>query len=252
MYNYFVVWRPNIYLRKPTDVSLKKSSLPATARPADRAYSHIRQDILRGQAPPGAHLKEEELALALGVSRSPVRDALRRLAGEGLVRIERDRGTYVTRFDADEIDEIFYLRAALEGYGAARAIKHLVPADLAALESLARDMEKLEHVRHLDLDRFSALNNAFHQRILAASRSARLNAMVSPLIDVPIVMLKQQSWRGKVNVAQSNAQHREIIAALSARDPIWARTRMQSHIISTRPRNANGAQDVTTAEIEVL
>lgn len=220
------------------------------SRPADHAYDSIRESILRGQVAPGSHLKEEDLAAQLAVSRSPIRDALRRLAGEGLVRIERDRGTYVSQFAADEIDEIFQLRAALEGYGAARAVKHIKAADIDALYGLAGEMEALEKRKRPDLDRFTLLNNQFHQRILAAARSSRLAAMVGPLIDVPIVMLKEHNWHGKVNIAQSNAQHREIIAALTARDPIWARTRMHAHIISTRPRNAIGATE--SAPLDML
>src|SRR5262245_66220378 len=88
-------------------------------RPADKAYSWIRNRIFAGGFAPGTHLKETELAGRIGVSRSPVRDALRRLSGEGLVAMERDRGTYVNEFSREEIEEIFELRDALEAYGAA-------------------------------------------------------------------------------------------------------------------------------------
>jgi DNA-binding GntR family transcriptional regulator len=224
-----------------------------SARPADVAYARIREMILRGRFTPGAHLKEEELAALLGVSRSPVRDALRRLAGDGLVRIERDRGTYVRRFDEDEIDEIFQLRAALEAWGASRAAARIEADALGRLESLADDMEKLERRRGApDLDRFAFLNNAFHETILAAARSPRLQAMAMSLIDVPIVMLKQHNWGRNVNVPGSNAQHREIIAALRARDPIWARTRMHAHIISTRPRPAGDGAAPPPAPIDFV
>ena len=67
--------------------------------------------------------------------------------------------------------------------------------------------------------------------------------MLLPLIDVPLVLLKHHNWHGRVNVARSNEQHREIVQALRAGDPIWARTRMQAHIISTRPRVADGGID---------
>lgn len=217
-----------------------QSDVPSVpSRPADLAYESLRMLILQGRFTPGAHLKEEELAARLGVSRTPLRDALRRLAGDGLVRIERDRGTYVRHFEPEEIDEIFQLRAALEAYGASRAAAAMEDAVLAQLESLAAEMEKLERRRGSpDLDRFALLNNDFHRAILAASRSARLMQMVTPLIDVPLVMLKQHNWQADVDIPQSNAQHRELIAALRARDPIWARTRMHAHIISTRPRSS--------------
>lgn len=205
--------------------------------------------MLRGTFEPGAHLKEEELAARLGVSRTPLRDALRRLAGDGLVTIERDRGAYVKRFEPEEIDEIFQLRAALEAYGASRAAAAIDEAGLARLEALAAQMEQLERRRGApDLDAFARLNNEFHREILLASRSTRLTQMVGPLIDVPLVMLKQHNWRGNVNIPQSNVQHRELIAALRAHDPIWARTRMHAHIISTRPRT----RDQAGAPLDVL
>jgi DNA-binding GntR family transcriptional regulator len=225
----------------------------APSRPADKAYAQLRELIVRGRFEPGAHLKEEELAARFAVSRSPIRDALRRLAGEGLVRVERDRGTYVKAFGPEEIDEIFQLRAALEGYGASRAVRGIDATALARLETLAGDMERLERSRGTpDLDRFTALNNDFHRTILAAARSARLQEMVLPLIEMPVLMLKHHNWRGKVNVRLSNLQHREIIAALAARDPIWARTRMHAHIISTRPRQPAAAPAPEDAPLDVL
>jgi DNA-binding GntR family transcriptional regulator len=177
------------------------------------------------------------------VSRTPVRDALRRLAGEGLVVTERERGTYVAAFSPQEVDDIFQLRAALEGYGAALAVKRISAADITRLEQLAARMEALVGNRKsgVDLTRFAALNNAFHHVILDAAGSRRLSTMLGPLIDIPIVLLKHYNWRGRVDPGRSNVQHREIIDAFKARDAIWARTRMQSHIISTRPRGADGS-----------
>lgn len=228
-----------------------------TQRPADRAYEWIRTRIFTGEFSPGTHLKEEELATRLGASRSPVRDALRRLAGEGLVVIERERGTYVASFSPDEVDEIFRLRSALEAYGAGLAARRATAEQLTQLQALADEMERLAIAGTPNLDRFLVANNEFHRLILAAAGTTRLAAMLGPLIDIPVLLLKHHNWHGKVNIGQSNTQHREIIEALVARDPIWARTRMHAHIISTRPRPQNdpggtGASDADTLPLDIL
>ncbi|MDP1908712.1 MAG: GntR family transcriptional regulator [Hyphomicrobium sp.] len=221
-------------------------------RPADLAYAWVSERIYNGTFTPGAHLKEAELASGIGVSRTPVRDALRRLAGEGLVVTERERGTYVASFSAQEVDDIFQLRAALEGYGAALAVKRIGAAEIARMEELASQMEALTAAKGagggrggkgggVDLARLTALNNAFHRVILDAAGSRRLAAMLGPLIDIPVLLLKHYNWHGRVDPERSNRQHREIIDAFRAGDPIWVRTRMQSHIISTRPRGSDGA-----------
>jgi len=227
---------------RPKSLPSENEATPVQ-RPADRAHDWIRSRIFSGEFLPGTHLKEEDLAARLGASRSPVRDALRRLAGEGLVVIERERGTYVARFSPDEVDEIFRLRAALEAYGAGLAARRATAGQLEQLQALADEMDRLAAARDPNLDRFLVANNEFHRLILAAAGTTRLAAMLGPLIDIPVLLLKHHNWHGKVNVDQSNTQHREIIEALVARDPIWARTRMHAHIISTRPR----AQDAPDA-----
>jgi DNA-binding GntR family transcriptional regulator len=205
-------------------------------RPADRAYAWMRERILSGAFAPRAHLKEEELAARIGTSRTPVRDALRRLAGEGLVAMERDRGTYVAEFSREEIEEIFVLRAGLEAYAAALAARRISPAQLARLERLAGEMEAQAR-REERYTRFAALNNDFHLTVLEAARSPRLASLLRPLVNIPIVLLKHYNWQpGRVDIARSNRDHRELIEALRARDPARARARMHTHVVSRRPR----------------
>jgi DNA-binding GntR family transcriptional regulator len=224
-----------------------KARPEAAARPADRTYAWIRDRIFAGKFAPGTHLKETDLASRLGVSRSPVRDALRRLAGEGLVAMERDRGTYVNEFSREEIDEIFHLRAALEGYSAALAAHRMESGVIEQLEALADKMEALERRKRGNggdaFARFALLNNEFHLAILAAAKSPRLETLLDPLLSIPVFLLKHYNWRGgEVDIHRSNVEHRELIEALRVRDSVWARTRMHAHIISRRPRyNGNGS-----------
>lgn len=227
---------------------------PNPARPADRAYAWIRDNIYAGAFAPGTHLKEAELAARIGVSRSPVRDALRRLAGEGLVAMERDRGTYVNEFSREEIDEIFQLRAGLEAYGAALAAQRMEPAVVRKLEALAARMEALERRKGGDVfGQFNLLNNEFHRTILATAGSRRLESLVDPLLSIPVFMLKHYNWRGvEVDIRRSNVEHRELIEALRGRDALWARTRMQAHVISRRPRFEGNGRPEGVEPPEVL
>ena len=223
-------------------------------RPADRAYAWIRDRIVTGGFAPGTHLKEEELAARIGVSRSPVRDALRRLAGEGLVAMERDRGTYVNEFTREEIEEIFQLRAALEAYGAALAAQKMRDPVVDRLEMLAAKMEGLEKKKGGDVfTRFNLYNNEFHRTILATAGSRRLESIVDPLLSIPVFLLKHYNWQGvEVDIRRSNVEHRELIEALRSRDAVWARTRMQSHVISRRPRYGGAAMPGAVEPPEVL
>ena len=208
-------------------------------RASDHAYQSIRSLILSGAYQPGQRMIEEELAQRVGVSRTSVRDSLRRLASDGLVRSEPSRGTFVAELSMAEIEEIFQLRATLEGHASALAALHAKPEDIEELDHICAHIDGLLRA---DLDneqlfaQFQASNNQFHGVMLRASGSVRLNALAKPLIELPLVQMKNHNWPGEVSVRRSNQQHLEIIEALRARDPLLAKMRTQAHIISTRPK----------------
>ncbi|MST33366.1 GntR family transcriptional regulator, partial [Acidimicrobiaceae bacterium USS-CC1] len=106
------------------------------------AYTALRDGIARGEHAAGSRLREEDLAATLGLSRTPVREALRRLQAEGLVEVEPRRGALVATWSADELDEIFELRALVEGYGARRAAARVADAQVGLLEELCEGMEE--------------------------------------------------------------------------------------------------------------
>ena len=209
-------------------------------RAALLAYDTVRQWILDGEFRPGQRLIEEELAQRVGVSRTSIRDCLRRLAADGLVHTEASRGTFVLQLDTAEVDEIFQLRAMLEGHAAGLAAQRADHHDWDALSGAAEDIDRLLQEPALDgpdlFDRFQAHNSRFHQALLQASRSSRLQILAKGLLDLPLVTLKQHSWPGEVSVRRSNQQHWEVIEALRARDPMLARLRVQAHILTARPR----------------
>ncbi len=209
-------------------------------RASSLAYDTARQLILDGSFQPGERLLEEELAQRLGVSRTSVRDGLRRLAGEGLVRTEANRGTFVIEFTNAEIDEIFQLRAVLEGQATALAALHGGPEHWDALAEAAAEIDRqLAQPADSDAERymqFQQSNMRFHEVILRASGSRRLQTLTRSLIELPLVTIKQHSWPGEVRIRRSNEQHWELIEALRARDPVLGRLRVQAHILSARPK----------------
>jgi DNA-binding GntR family transcriptional regulator len=204
------------------------------ARAVQDAVDALRAAILHGELRPGARLGEVELAEQLGVSRTPVREALRRLAAEGLVDISPNRGARVVSWSVSELEDIYELRALLESHAATRAASRIDEAELPVLEKLCRDMEQCaDPGRGRDLDRLAALNTEFHRRILDASGSVRLVALVSSVVQIPLVLRTFHDYSAEA-LQRSLGHHREIVAALRAGDPQWAGSVMRSHVLAAR------------------
>ena len=210
---------------------------------AIRAYHTIRDAIRDGTYQPGTQLREEQLAAEIGVSRTPIRDALRRLLADGLVETRRNYGTFVTDLTPAELLEIFEIRALLEGYAARKAAENVTDDEIRELERLATEMESISGSDDERVDSFSRLNREFHLVIARASRSRRLEKMLSQMFEVPLEPLKQYRLHRLINIDRSNRQHREIIEALRERNPAWAALRLESHLQSTRPMLARQNPD---------
>ena len=205
-----------------------------------RTYDELRSAILRGRYPTGTRLPEEELAQAFGVSRTPVREALRSLHAEGLVEFVPNRGAHVATWTQEELQEIYDLRALLESRGAELATPRITEQSIDRLRSLAAEMEAL--VPSLDgsersdeqvQDRISELNNEFHQAILQAAGSRQIVTLMSNVVHVPLVRRTFRSYDAAA-LARSFAHHRELIAAFEARDPLWAGSVMRTHVYTAR------------------
>jgi DNA-binding GntR family transcriptional regulator len=134
------------------------------------ACTYLREQILSGNFAAGMRLKTEELAEMLGVSRMPIRDALQQLHSEGLVEIRPNRGAVVTRLTADEILELFEIRAALEGLAARHACDNLRASDLTTLEAILGQMNRATE----DLNSWLKLHDEFHDFICIRSNRPRL------------------------------------------------------------------------------
>lgn len=196
----------------------------------DDVYEQILAGLLTGNYPTGSRLREEVLAAALGTSRTPVRQALQRLHAEGLVEIQPNRGALVTEYSDREVDQIFELRAVLEGYAAREAAAQI---DMEQIEFLSRACEqmeeRLEAGSDADFAEISQLNLQFHRGIHSASQNRLVGVLLVGVIRLPLVVHSFQHY-SEAELRRSFAHHREIVAALAAADGIWAESIMRAHV----------------------
>jgi len=200
----------------------------------ETAYRFIRQAIISGDLTAGETLQEARLAELIGVSRTPVREALSRLSNEGLVVLERYRRGQVASFTQEDVAEVFRLRAKLEGHAARRAATRISDADIKHLESVEAEMEaafdSLGWHRHLP--RFDELNNDFHATIARAADSPRLVRILASSLELPASIFNFYSEPLEARTRRTHRQHREIIDALRSRNPDWAESAMSAHLFS--------------------
>lgn len=195
---------------------------------ADGVYEVMRERILTGMLPAGERLLEPLLAAELGVSRTPVREALRRLEQEGLVRRNpRDLGRYVLGLSADEVREIIGIRSVLEGYAARLAAQRITDEELSSLRALHEAASKV--IGRADVARLVELNTSFHDGIIAASRAPRCAALIEALRGW-ILRYRLEFLRSDDLRRQSFSEHRDILSALGRRDPELAEDVVRRHI----------------------
>ena len=197
-----------------------------------KAYDFIRSGVLQGRFPPGMRLKEEELTELCGMSRTPVREALRRLSIEGMVVATPHQGAQVASMGEEELVEIYALRAMVESHAASRAASRLTSANIARLKVLAVEMEAAVEAEQGGDDlhaRFTPANSEFHQIILDAADSPRLAVMGSLVIETPLIFRTLARY-SQAELKRSMHHHRELIDAFETRDADWARSVMRSHI----------------------
>jgi DNA-binding GntR family transcriptional regulator len=204
------------------------------ARAADQAYDIIRAAIVEGEFAPGERLPEEDLAERAKVSRTPVREALRRLANEGVVEFVANRGAQVAQWSKQDLQELFDLRAVLEGYAARLAAANASDDDIARLSLLADQMEALaQDPTAENLERIAELNNTFHADLIEVAGNRLLAQQVSGLVQMPLVHRTFHNYDAD-GLARSMAHHRELLVALAHHDVNWAGTVMRSHIYAGR------------------
>lgn len=198
-------------------------------------YTVVRQGILDGTFEQGARLGEVDLARSLKVSRTPVREALRRLLSDGLIETIPNQGSRVRRWDPTELFEVFSVRALLEANSAGLAASRVTDEDVATMSRLCKQMEAAARSGpRQDLDRVSSLDEEFHEAIHAASGNTLLPNLIRELIQIPVV-LRAAMDRTPQRLVQTMRQHQEILGALRTGDAAWAEAAMRSHVLSARP-----------------
>ncbi|HEY7604419.1 MAG TPA: GntR family transcriptional regulator [Gaiellaceae bacterium] len=192
-----------------------------------RVYDHLRGEILAGRLQPGTELAEVALAEQLGVSRGPIREAIGRLASEGLVTVRPRRGAVVSSLSKEEFLELYQVREALELMAVKLAVPRLQPEDIAALQRLI-DQMAADAERNRVAEFFEA-NARFHASLVDASGNARLGELYRQLLD-QLGRYRTRSLLLRGNMQRSVAEHAAILRAAKRGDAARASHLMSEHI----------------------
>lgn len=199
------------------------------------AYELIRSAILEGDYNPGQRLTEEALAATLGMSRTPIREAIRRLTAEGLVVLQGRRAA-VREFPVEDVRQIYDLRALLEGYAASTAAMHRMNEDIERLHQANRWFAQAVESGGKDRDQIREIvdaNHAFHHGVLLATRNSHLDFLISRVVVLPLVF-RSFYWYDENETQASLLYHLTITAAIEQQDADRARSAMAEHIYKGR------------------
>lgn len=194
---------------------------------SDQAERALRDQILRGAFAPGSRLNEVEISADLGVSRGPVREAMQRLARDGLVVLQPHRGAFVRRLTLAEVSNLFEVRITLESKVAALAAERLTPAQQAKIEELRDGMAAADE--DVDPDAQFRGTHDIHALLAEASDNEALAAHVAT-VNRELLLLRTQSGQTPNRAHAAIDEHAELIAAVLSRDPQAAAAAMEEHL----------------------
>lgn len=203
---------------EPTDQGLRPLQ-------GESAYERLREEIRTGALRPGARLTETEIADRLSISRTPVREAIRKLESEGLVDHQPRTGAVVRRMDYPEIMELYEMRTVLEGTAARLAARAASPMELEELRAINADMAKATR----DAPLLALLNRQFHSRMLDAARNRFLVKSMSSIENAQLI-LGPTSMGTEGRAGQAVEEHEAVLDALFARDGERAEATMRAHM----------------------
>jgi DNA-binding GntR family transcriptional regulator len=194
-------------------------------------YEQLRSEILQGKLPPGTRIKQEELTQRLGVSRTPVRESIHRLEMEGLVEFERRNSVLVSRISRNRIEEVFELRAVLEGYAAEKAAERITEEDTKKLRKFIAEMDACHSKQQIE--RLLSKNDEFHRFICSRAGNEVLLEML------------EQIWRDikrlRINYLitpegheESTREHESLVDAIESHDKKRIRQIVQKHSESSK------------------
>jgi DNA-binding GntR family transcriptional regulator len=218
--------------RRPEDSALERGgdSFIQQSLLGRQVYDLLWERILAHQLRPGDKLSDQRLSEELGVSRTPVREALYRLAQDGIVRAESRRGFYVAGFSSADVREIYDVRTALEVLAVRLALPHLSDAELAeAQQALDGVRQRIAAGDAGANEAFLVIDRAFHDLLIRVADNRRLAAMMGTL-QAQVRVFQYYGIHFQHILAQSLDQHQAILTALKARDPAAAEAAMERHI----------------------
>jgi DNA-binding GntR family transcriptional regulator len=187
----------------------------------------LREQIFSHELAPGSWLDEQSLALAFGISRTPMREAIKVLATEGLVTSKMNKGSYVTEVDRGDLEQIFTVLSLLEGQAAKETAIKATEAQLTQLDDLHHRLEKAAADR--DIGQFFEFNVKFHELIQEIAGNKWMNGVIDDLRKVLKLQRRDSLNRGD-RLLSSLLEHREILQAILQRDPIAAELAMRNHL----------------------
>jgi DNA-binding GntR family transcriptional regulator len=213
----------------------------------EQVRDRLREDILAGRLEPGTELSEVALAREFGTSRGPLREALGRLASEGLVTITPRRGAIVAQLSREEFIDAYQVREALETLAVRLAVPLMSDAEIAHLRELCELMDRAARANEVQV--FFETNNSFHEALVRASRNRKLHDVHRILVGQMVPYLPR-SLELRGNLQQSVAEHQAILAAIEERDSERAARLLAEHIeVPQRVLESEGAglfrEDVT-------
>ena len=190
----------------------------------EQVAEQLRQRIFQRELEPGSWIDELKIAEQMGISRTPLREAIKVLAAEGLVTMKVRRGAYVTEMSDKDLRDVYHLLALLESDAAAVVAERATVQQLQALQTLHEELERSVH----DRDQFFAVNERFHMQLLALADNRWRDQLVADLRKV-MKLNRPNSLLKQGRIAESLQEHRTIMQALHARQPETARQALQAH-----------------------
>ena len=187
----------------------------------------LRAQIFSHELAPGSWLDEQSLALTFGISRTPMREAIKVLAAEGLVTTKMNRGAYVTEVDRRDLEQIFTVLSLLEGQAAKETAIKATEGQLTLLDDLHHRLEKAAADR--DLEQFFEINMKFHEMIQEIAGNKWMNGVIIDLRKV-LKLQRRDSLSRSGRLLSSLLEHREILQAILKRDPSAAEAAMRKHL----------------------
>lgn len=191
---------------------------------AEFVYQRLRLGIRSGEFRPGDRLREAELAAQLNVSRTPIREAIRRLASDGLVEIAPSRGVMFVQLDKQQVLEVYALRECLEGTAAKLAAQHASPQEIGVMRELLASIKKSNSPVEI-----AKANRLFHRSIHEAAHNRYLVQALQQLDD-SLALLPGTTYEVAGRSAAANREHQNMLEAIDARDPEWAERAAREHI----------------------